>query len=78
MKPRTYIDVDGQILKIERFDFKIRYYNQQDVLHRLDGPAVEYWCGEEFWIDGDDYDYYDWLEMIPNKFTYRWKEFCNG
>ena len=34
----------------------VRYYNKDEKLHRLDGPAIKYANGDkEWWIDGRFY-----------------------
>ncbi len=35
-----------------------------DILHRIDGPAIEYANGSKFyWIMGKEYSYEDWLSI---------------
>lgn len=69
-----YIDSDGQVLKIEVDVCGTNwYYNSNNKLHRLDGPAIEYKGGYFFWykkgrlhrINGPAYfnhpNHYEWF-----------------
>jgi len=41
-------------IKIDEYGNK-RYLNDEEQLHRLDGPAVEYSCGTKYWAINGNY-----------------------
>lgn len=63
MKEEKYIDLDGQELKKITYNdryFDFEYYNSNNQLHRLDGPAKGWMeClgefGEAFWYKNGKY-----------------------
>jgi hypothetical protein len=42
-----------------------KFWYQKDLLHRIDGPAVERADGTRTWyIEDQEYDFDDWLEQV--------------
>lgn len=51
VEPVKYIDIDGQELKIRIDNNGTKYYfNSKNELHRLGGPALEYFSGHLYWF----------------------------
>jgi hypothetical protein len=58
MNEETYIDkVSGKTLYVLRISYSTRYYKDKDhtILHREDGPALEYSKGSLLWLQNDNY-----------------------
>jgi len=58
MSKETYTDkVSGKTLYVKRGLGVIRYYKDEkcSILHREDGPAIEYRSGSLLWLQNDKY-----------------------
>jgi hypothetical protein len=54
----TYVDgVSGRTLYVLRLTTSTRYYKDEkcSILHREDGPAIEYRNGSLLWLQNDNY-----------------------
>ncbi len=55
----------------------IRYHNEHGYLHREDGPAIIGTHGyKAYWLNGIIYEYEEWLSVIPNPISVKWREYC--
>ncbi len=58
-----------------------KYWYINGHLHREDGPAVILAKGDKvyyYYLNGIPYSYEHWLELIPNKIMYKWREYCGS
>jgi hypothetical protein len=49
----TIVIENGQEYQVEINSYGDKYWYQNDQLHRLDGPAVEWANGDKFWYQND-------------------------
>jgi hypothetical protein len=57
--------------------WSIQYYNEDEQLHRLDGPALEYWYGNKFWYKNGKLHREDGPAIIESSTGYKYY-FYNG
>lgn len=42
--------MENYVKKEVNYEKTVRYFNSKNELHRLDGPAVEWVCGDKIWL----------------------------
>ncbi len=69
MKPTRTIFTNGTI----------EYTNEYSEFHREDGPAWIHPSGsKQYFLNGELYSYEEWLKLIPNVISVKWREYCES
>lgn len=76
MKIETYIDFDGGELQLRIYGENKFYRNAMGLLHRLDGPAIEYSDGSHLWYKDGGYHRIGGNVFFTNKKHHGW--YING
>lgn len=51
----------------EEFDDGTKFWRKNNLFHKEDGPACEFYDIKEFWLDGMQFSEYEWKKLVERQ-----------